>query len=81
MKISRKALLLLIAPAMLAACSVRQLNDGSFTTCHVGNPCQVGPQAVAKTAVPAEHKHHHHHMMKKAAPAPAKTVAPKTDSK
>jgi len=79
MTLSRKALLLLLAPAMLAACSVRQLNDGSYTTCHVGNSCQVGPQGAMKTSGPMLHTpHHHHHVVVKKAGQPAHVVTKTT---
>jgi len=78
MKLSPKLLLLLLAPALLAACTVRQLNDGSYTSCRIGDPCQVGPQ-VANTPVPEHrHQHHHHHMVKKAA---VKAAAPAAKTK
>jgi len=76
MKLSRKALLLLLAPALLAACSVRQLADGSYTTCHVGSSCQVGPQGAVKTPGPMLHTpmHHHHHVVVKKPGQPAHVV-------
>jgi len=83
MKLSHKAVVLLALPLMLSACAVRQLNDGSYTSCPVGNPCQIGPQA-NPTATPSpmmhKHHHHHHHHMVKKAPAAAKTPAPAATS-
>ncbi len=87
MKLSKAALVLLLAPALLAACTVRHLADGSYTTCQIGNPCQVGPQGAMKTPGPMMHsKHHHHVVVKKDGKVVAKPVvkgaatkSPRTD--
>jgi len=81
MKLTR-TIVLLSLPLLFAACSVRQLNDGSWTDCKVGDSCQVGPRGAASLAptVPMHNNKKHHvvvkhkkHVVKKpvAAPAPA----------
>ena len=76
-----------LLPLMFAACSVRQLADGSWTSCKVGESCQVGPKGAAAMApVKPMHnnKHHHHMMKKKVAPVAKKAsdaAAPKADDK
>lgn len=53
MKTTRIVAILLL-PLMFAACSVRQLSDGSYTTCKAGEACQVREGSVE--AVKAKHK-------------------------
>lgn len=78
MKLTR-TIVLLTLPLLFAACSVRQLNDGSWTTCHVGETCQVGPRGAASLApvqpIHNNKKHHHPIMKKKVVPA-KKPVTP-----
>lgn len=77
-----RTLALIALPILAVACApVRQLNDGSYTTCKVGNPCQVGPHSpLVKPTRAMKHNKHQVVVKKVETKADGKTVV-KTEKK